>query len=210
MEKQKLNKNVDESNLEHTFKNILLLEKLFILEIKKIYEIESGISEINHYIMSITNRAISLNRGFVTLAESNNYQTAISLMRLQIDNCLRLYALSLYANSSEFYEKVLNGEHIRNLKDREGNKMTDNYLVTKIDKIFPQFNSLYKKLSGHIHFSYEHFHFNNKVENETLSVSVGNIENLTIAEKVDYTFNMFLLGKDLLSIIAEYRKEIKN
>ncbi|WP_282133219.1 hypothetical protein [Cellulophaga baltica] len=210
MNKQNLNTDVTEDNLNHTFKNILLLEKLFILEIKKIYEIEEGISKINHYIMSIANRAISLNRGFVTLAESNNYQTAISLMRLQIDNCLRLYALSLYSDSGEFYEKVLKGEHIRNLKDRDGNRMTDNYLVTKIDKIFPQFKSLYQKLSGHIHFSSEHFAFNNKVENDTYSISVGNIEDLKIAEKVDYTFNMYLVGKDLLKLISEYRMEITN
>src|SRR5690606_4058412 len=92
MHNQILNKDVTEDNLNYTFKNILLLEKLFMLDIKKIYEIEDGISEINHYIMSIANRAISLNRGFVTLAQSNNYQAAVSLMRLQIDNCLRLYA----------------------------------------------------------------------------------------------------------------------
>jgi RNA recognition motif-containing protein len=209
MNKQNLNTNVNEDDLNHTFKNILLLEKLFISEINKIYEIEEGISIINHYIMSIANRAISLNRGFVTLAESNNYQTAISLMRLQIDNCLRLYAMSLSGNAAEFYEKVLNGEHIRNLKDRDGNKMTDNYLVTKIDKIFPKFESLYKKLSGHIHFSSEHFSFNNKLENDTYSISVGNVENLNIAEKVDYTFNMFWVSKDLLNLITDYRMEIK-
>lgn len=210
MDKQKLNKDVNEDVLHHTFKNILILEKLFLLEIKKIYEIEEGISKINHYIMSIANRAISLNRGFVMLAESNNYQSAISLMRLQIDNCLRLYALSLYSNSGEFYEKVLKGEHIRNLKDRDGNKMTDNYLVTKIDKIFPQFESLYKKLSGHIHFSSEHFYFNNKVGNGTNSISVGNVENLDISKRVDYSFNMFLIGRKLLKIIADYRIEITN
>ncbi len=209
MDKQNLNINVNEDDLNHTFNNILLLEKLFILEIKEIYEIEEGISIINHYIMSITNRAISLNRGFVTLAESNNYQTAISLMRLQLDNCLRLYAISLSNNAGEFYEKVLNGEHIRNLKDRDGNKMTDNYLVSKIDTIFPQFESLYKKLSGHVHFSSEHFSFNNKNENDTYFISVGNVENLNIAEKVDYAFNMFLVSKALLSLITHYKMEIK-
>lgn len=210
MEEQKINTNVDESDLNHSLKNILLLEKLFILEIRKIYEIEKGITKINHYIMSIANRAISLNRGFVTLAESNNYQTAISLMRLQLDNCLRLYAMSLYNNSGEFYEKVIGGEQIRKLKDRDGNKMTDSYLVTKIDEIFPQFKSMYEKLSGHIHFSTEHFYFNNKIDDVTYSISVGDIENLKIAEKVDYTYNMFLIGQDLLKIIAEYRREITN
>lgn len=205
-----INTNVDESDLNHSLKNILLLEKLFILEIRKIYEIEKGITKINHYIMSIANRAIFLNRGFVTLAESNNYQTAISLMRLQLDNCLRLYAMSLYNNSGEFYKKVIGGEQIRKLKDRDGNKMTDSYLVTKIDKIFPQFKSMYEKLSGHIHFSTEHFYFNNKIDDVIYSISVGDIENLKIAEKLDYTYNMFLIGQDLLKIIAEYRKEITN
>lgn len=210
MDNQLLNTNVNEGSLNHTFKNILLLEKLFIREIEQIFEIEGGISKINHYIISIANRAISLNRGFVILSQSNNYQSAISLMRLQMDNCLRLYAMSLYGNLGEFYEKVLKGESIRNLKDRDGNKMTDTYLVKKIDKIFPQFEPLYKKLSGHIHFSSEHFSFNNKVENGIYSISVGDDENLNFSEKVDYSFNMFLVGKDLLKIISDYRIEITN
>jgi hypothetical protein len=210
MDEQSINKDVSEDDLDHTLKNILLLEKLFILEIKKIYEIENGITTINHYIMSIANRAISLNRGFVTLSNANNYLTAISLMRLQIDNCLRLYAMSLSGDSSLFYEKVLSGEQVRNLKDRDGKKMSDNYLVTKIDNIFPGFKALYKKLSGHIHFSSEHFSFNNSLENETYSISVGAIENLEIYKKVDFAHNMFLIGNDLLKIISEYRIEIKD
>ena len=209
MKDQTINIDVNEENLEDTLKNILLLEKIFIFEIKKIYEIENGISVVNHYIMTISNRAISLNRGFVTLANANNYQSAISLMRLQIDNCLRLYAMSLFPNSTLFYEKVLNGEHVKNLKDRQGNKMSDNYLVTKIDKIFPKFKSLYETLSGHIHFSSEHFNFNNSIENETFRMSVGDIENLTIPKKVDFAFNMFLIGQALLKIISEYRIEIQ-
>ena len=208
MKEQNINMGVSEYDLEHTLKNILLLEKLFILEIRKIYEIENSITKINHYIMSISNRAISLNRGFVTLANANNYLTAISLMRLQIDNCLRLYALSLSDDSGLFYEKVINGEHIRNLKDRNKKKMSDNYLVTKIDNIFPSFKSLYKKLSGHIHFSAEHFTFNNSVENETHLITIGANENLELYKKVDFAHNMFLIGNDLLKMISEYRTEI--
>jgi hypothetical protein len=208
MNKQNINLDVTEIDLDHTLKNILLLEKLFHLEIKQIYEIENGISKVNHYIMSIANRAISLNRGFITLVNSNNYISAISLMRLQLDNCLRLFALSLYEDPGEFYNKVLSGEHIKNLKDRNGKKMYDAYLVEKIDGIFPKFKSIYDKLSGHIHFTVEHFNFNNKEENETVSISVGDLENMEISKKVDYVCNMFLIGKDLLTLIAEYRKEI--
>jgi hypothetical protein len=208
MEKQNINLNVSEADLQHTLENILKLEYPYKLELQKIVELEQGISTIGHYMMTITNRAISINRAFVTLVNVNNYLTAISLIRLQIDNCLRLFAISLYPNPSEFYEKVLQGEHIRNLKDRDQKFMTDEYLVTKIDVIFPQFKMLYKKMSGHIHFSKEHFSFNSKIIDNTFSISVGDVDNLEIYKKVDYAFNMFLVGKDLLKIVSEYRTEI--
>ena len=40
MNKQEINKNVNEEDLQHTMNNILQLEKLFIKELKSIHEIE--------------------------------------------------------------------------------------------------------------------------------------------------------------------------
>ena len=159
-------------------------------------------------MMSIVNRAIYLNRGFITLANASNYQSAIPLMRLQVDNCLRLFAMSLHGNDQEFYEKILQGEKVRNLKDRDNKKMTDAYLVTKINEYYPLFKSIYEKLSGHIHFSSEHFQFNNIVKNNVYSITVGAEEKLEIYKKVDFTYNMFQISITLLEIVAEYRKEI--
>ncbi len=40
------------------------------------------------------------------------------------------------------------GERIRNIKDADGNKMTDQYLSTKLDEIYPGFRLLYENTSG--------------------------------------------------------------
>ena len=129
---------------------------------------------------------------------------------MQVDNCLRLYAMSLVDNTSEFYDKVLSGVEIRDLFDRDGKKMTDNYLVTKIDAIFPKFKELYKTTSGFIHFSNEHMFMNNRVKDKSsetfiLQTSIGDIDRLEIYEKVDYAFNMFMSTKNLFELMKEYR-----
>jgi hypothetical protein len=215
MESNYINKQVDISDLKAVEENLLKLEKLFIREINEITKIEKGqLSKITHFIMSITDRAISFNRAYLTLTQSNNYQSAICLIRLQIDNCLRLYAYSIAKNSFEFYEKVLEGTHIRNLVDRENKKMTDEYLVSQLDKIMPGIKLLYKNTSGYIHFSRNHLFLNNKVElindNELkLKTKVGDIDRLDVFEKVDFVFNMFFAAKCLLELISSYRIEIK-
>src|SRR5690606_31735281 len=92
------------------------------------------LSKPSHYIFSIIHRAIELNRGFKTLAEANNWITAINLIRLQADSCMRLFALSLTSDRLDFYNRVIGGEHIRNLIDADGKKMTDQYLSQKLDE----------------------------------------------------------------------------
>lgn len=216
MEQNEIDKQVDVEDLNGVEENLFKLEKLFIREISEISSIEKGrLSKISHFIMSITDRAISFNRAFLTLTAIKNYQTAICLIRLQIDNSLRLFAYSIADNSFEFYEKVLEGNHIRNMVDRDNNKMTDEYLVTKLDKTFPGIKLLYKNTSGYIHFSKNHLFLNNKIETVSdeklrMKIKVGDIDRLEIHEQVDFAFNMFFASKCILDLISSYRIELKN
>lgn len=128
---------------------------------------------------------------------------------------MRLYAFSISKNSLEFYDKVLRGIHIRNMEDREGNKMKDEHLITELDKVFPGFKILYKNTSGFIHFSNEHLFMNNKVKNQNkdsfiLKTSVGDIDRLETFEKVDYCFNMFQAGWNLYRLVYSYRYDLEN
>ena len=217
MNKQPINKDVTEKDLEEINKSFLELENKIKDVCKLIFSQETEQSKLfksSHYILSIANRAISLNRGFLTLTQVNNYSTAISLIRLQVDSCLRLFALTLVDDWPSFYKDVVSGKEIRNLKDRDGNKMTDSYLVAKYDKIDNGFKLLYKNTCGFVHFSNSHIKLNTRTKDETedtfrMQISVGDIDHLEIYEKVDYGFNMFMVGKSIYKQIKSYQKAMK-
>lgn len=217
MEKQPINKNVDEKDLEETFQALLNLEKKLLQTSKLILnqETEKGkLFKSSHYILSIINRTISLNRGFITLFQANNYSTAISLIRLQLDSCLRLYAPTLTSNWLTFFQDVSEGKEIRNLKDREGKKMTDAYLIDKFDELENGFKLLYKNTCGFVHFSNTHYQFSSKIKEQTedkllIQFSVGNADQLNIHEKVDYSYNMFRVTKSIYLLLKDYQKVIK-
>jgi hypothetical protein len=168
-----INKDVSEDDLNEILIALRDLETLIKEELKNILEIETkyfGLTKKVHYFFSIANRAIGLNRGYCILVNANNYISAVPLIRLQIDNCLRLFAISLVENSNSFYDEVLKGTQINNLLDRDGKKMNDKYLVDKIISFFPEFGPLYKNTSGFVHFSNEHLLINNKLKDETLAL----------------------------------------
>jgi len=108
----------------------------------------------------VLNRSLALLSGFCDLIEKKNFLSAAPLIRLQLDNLLRFQAGWLVDNPHDFAIKVLAGEQIRNLKDREGNKMTDTYLVKKISKDHPSFKNVYNETSGFIHLSNKHMFSN--------------------------------------------------
>ena len=128
MEKQSLNENVTETDLIQIFESLEQLNQKLNQTAVDIFTNETQrklLSKPSHFTFSIVHRAIELNRGFKVLAESNNWITAINLLRLQADNCMRLFALGLVRDRIDFYNRIQNGEHVRNIKDGEGNKMTD-------------------------------------------------------------------------------------
>lgn len=205
MNQQLINKEVTEEDLNQIYNSFEKLNNELNsigLEIFKNETNKNLLSKPSHYIFSIIHRAIELNRGFQTLAKSNNWITAINLIRLQTDNCMRLFALSLVENRPEFYNQVINGEHIRNIKDSNGKKMTDLYLSQQLEKLYPGFRLLYENTSGFIHFSNKHINFNNDIvknENEFIMyVRLGETTEFQISEKVDFTYNMFYVGNEIL------------
>lgn len=214
---QPINKNVTEEDLVLIYKSIDDINKKLNNLAVEIFKNETDkklLSKPSHFTFSIVHRAIELNRGFKTLAESNNWITAINLLRLQADNCMRLFALSLVEDRLDFYNKIQNGEHIRNIKDAEGNKMTDYYLSKKLDVLFPGFKILYNNTSGFIHFSNEHMNLNtDRIETDDsflMYVRLSEPTELPIDKKVDYAFNMFQVGKELSKLLNGYKMSMED
>lgn len=212
MEKQNLNENVIETDLIKIFESIEELNKKLNQTALDIFTNETNrklLSKPSHLTFSIVHRAIELNRAFKTLAESNNWITAINLLRLQADNCMRLFALSLVEDRLDFYNRIQNGEHIRNIKDAENNKMTDLYLSQKLDNIYPGFRLLYENTSGFVHFSNEHVKLNNdRIDDGNdfmMYIRIAETTEFSISKKVDYAFNMFIVTKELYKLLNGYK-----
>lgn len=122
---------------------------------------------------------------------------------------MRLTALSLVTDRLDLYNQIINCESLRNIKDSNGNKMTDYYLSTVLDKRYPGFRLKYENSSGFIHFSNEDIDFNTdftRSDNEfVVSVRFAETTEFSIQNRVDYAYNMFYLGKNLYSILNGYK-----
>mgnify|MGYP003611945316 CR=1 FL=1 len=212
MEKVTTNEDVSEEDLFKIFESLEELNKKLNKTCLDIFTNETDrklLSKPSHFTFSIVHRAIELNRAFKTLAESNNWITAINLLRLQADNCMRMFALSLVKDRLDFYNRIQNGEHIRNIKDAEGNKMSDLYLSQKLDKLYPGFRQLYENTSGFIHFSNEHMKLNNdRIDDGNdfmMYIRIAEITQFPLSKKVDYAFNMFVVGNELYKLLNGYK-----
>lgn len=108
------------------------------------------------YILSIINRTISLNKAFILLIENENSLTAISIVRLQLDNALRLYATEVVDNLEDFLNFFFEGNPINKYKVNK-QPLNDKFLATELDKKVPGALELYEYLCDFIHFSDKHF-----------------------------------------------------
>lgn len=204
-------KNVSEDDLLKIFENLSKLETAFLNEAKLFFQIggQNGhIHTMDLFTSAIINRSISLMRGFVTLAKENNCISSVPLIRIQLDNCLRFYAATLVSDYNDFFIEYLKGTHIRNLKDVNGEKMTDNYLVTKLDKVFPGLHNLYKNSSGYIHFSNEHSILQTILvadKERTIGTRIGYYDFYSIDKKVDFAYNMFKTSEILLNLTRSWK-----
>jgi len=106
---------------------------------------------------AVTHRAMCLVSGFCDLIERKNFICAAALVRLMLDNLLRFYAVWLVDNPHDFATEFLKGKEIRKIKDRNGNKMTDKYLVDQLSKEYPWLSNTYRETSGYIHLSSKHY-----------------------------------------------------
>jgi hypothetical protein len=100
---------------------------------------------IDLFISGALNRSLALSDGFKVLVKSKNLICAGAILRLQIDTAIKIFAGTLVNDTNNFVSDVLKGKHIRNLKDRDGNKMTDRYLVEKLSDDYPWLPSVYDK-----------------------------------------------------------------
>lgn len=105
---------------------------------------------------AVVKRSMSLCAGFSTLVRGHNYTCAASLLRLQLDSCLRFFAAFIVDQPHDFASSVLKGVPVRKLKDRNGMPMTDRHLVDTLGAKYEWMPRVYEATSGFIHLSERH------------------------------------------------------
>jgi hypothetical protein len=108
------------------------------------------------YLFGIARRALAQSAAFRQMVLSRNSIVALSILRLQLDTVLRLYALFWVANPEDFASKVFKGIAINKLKAADGSIMSDKYLRCRISEKNEWVSSVYIETSGYIHFSDRH------------------------------------------------------
>lgn len=123
-------------------------------------------------IISAINRAIDLIQGFRTSYPSWNFTVAAPLVRLQIDNLLRVHYLTLCPADSGCAELLLSAEPLRRQFDlipehgKKPEKLHDIVLLRKAEEAYPWLKQVYDKASGWVHFSSDHHGQSWKVEDD--------------------------------------------
>jgi hypothetical protein len=102
------------------------------------------------------NRSKAQIAGFKVLVRSKNLICAGAILRLQLDTALRFYASFLVAEPHKFALDVTAGKRIQDIKDMDGHKMRDAYLVKQLGKVYEWVPRVYERTSGYVHFSSVH------------------------------------------------------
>lgn len=212
---------VNQETLDLLLSKILEVNEYLIEELKLLFEKEKEknvmfkLSSI-HY--SLINRTIELNKGYITLFHCKNYITAISLLRLQVENCLRLFGFTIMDNIPESLNLFLDGVDYKKLTGNNGHKLYDTYLAKELDKKMPEFkfHTTYKKYCEIVHFSGFYQSLSNKFEQKeqglfaTLYLGGGNnMPDFNMYNKIMYTSSLFDASKIIYRLFKEYRKAME-
>ncbi len=122
------------------------------------YVIGSTLTKYDLFLCPLLNRSIQLSQGFMALIKQRNLTCAGSMLRLQLDNCMRLYASTIADDQNALIDCIISGGKISNLRDNKGQKMSDKLLKDGLTQYDKQFAVVYDNTSGYIHYSEKSFY----------------------------------------------------
>jgi len=140
------------------------------------------------FIHAVLKRSLDLLDSFLILINNWHYMTAGAILRMQIDNLLRIFYISK-RNDSDFLKEFMKGKSFRDLKHTDNNKITDALLVKIAKNKYPWIEDVYKETSKFIHLSSKHYHTNiiSMNDEERSEITFFDVGNRNCPEDVLYT-----------------------
>lgn len=201
---EELNNKMDE--IFEGYKSFLFnyLEGLKIIDYKRIL------------ITSILNRSLALIEAYKTLLKSNNLMALNSLSRLQIDNCIFIYGISMLIKSGLDIDALGVAILNKNKKLSEykigKQKLYDTYIISELNKKYGmRIEEMYNFYCRFVHFSDSAvFSSTQALDNDTIELALS--KDFTRFKKhVKENANSFIeISKFILLLLKNEWKDIPN
>jgi hypothetical protein len=144
------------TNLAGLLESLLYFENQHKTAGRAVWEAHDQVYLPDILVFTVLKRSMALHSGFRAMLMAQNFACAAPLVRLELDTSLRLFAAGLFGDVDDFVMRLAEGEHIRQMKDSDGHRLTDKYLVDRLAEHYPDATSIYGRYSGDIHLSESH------------------------------------------------------
>lgn len=114
------------------------------------------VDAVGHLLVAVLRRSLALAEGFLLLVDQGNRYCALPLVRLQLDNAMRVFACSIAPDPSALIRHTLEGKELHKFAYKGKEKLSDAVLHTELSKSYPLCSEVYKHSAGYIHLSRQH------------------------------------------------------
>ncbi len=167
-------------------------------------------------ITSILNRSLALIEAYKTLLKSNNLMALNSLSRLQIDNCIFIYGISMLIKSGLDIDALGVAILSKNKKLSEykigKQKLYDTYIISELNKKYGmRIEEMYNFYCRFVHFSDSAvFSSTQALDNDTIELALSK-DFTRLKKHVKENANSFIeISKFILLLLKNEWKDIPN
>lgn len=140
----------------------------------------SSIFVLDFIVIGAIKRSLSLVSGISAMIRAKNMVCARALLRMHLDTVTRLLGYTYVEDPERIAREVTGGAQLRKFKSREGDALTDAYLVARLSKEHPWVQRVYNFTSGYVHFSEQQFFDSVRSvsgdDERTLRLQIGHVD----------------------------------
>lgn len=120
------------------------------------YPSDTSMCAVDLALLGVLKRVLSVSRGFRVLVGDRNFLCSAALVRMQLDCALRFSGILLTDDPNDAAKRLIGGERIDRMRDRDGKRMRDHHLVSKLSGSIPWVQKVYDEASAYVHLSTTH------------------------------------------------------
>jgi hypothetical protein len=146
------------SELNQLFNKLEYLKKIHF----EIYgllqgDLNDNIYHLDMFLKPVLKRSLDLTDSFSILVNKWHYSISGAILRMQLDNLLRVYYVFQRKDNDRLFIDFLREGSFRLLKHTNGQRVTDRLLIEIAKPNYPWIENVYKETSNFIHLSTKHF-----------------------------------------------------